>query len=356
MTGSPSLRALLDEGVAEGAFVGAAAAVGTPETVVTAARGFEDEVGGDPVSEATRFDAASLTKSVVTTTVFARLAERGAVRADASLSEYVPPLSGTARGGIALRDLLTHTSGLPPYKAFPFGWESSDALLDSLYRTPLGLLAEPGEWFVYSDLSFVHLADALRRATGESLADLADRHVFEPLDMETASLGPLDATENVAATRDYRWRNRRLRGDIHDYIGTVMGGESGNAGLFATVGDYANVAQMLLDGGVWEGSRVLSEDSVARLTTDQTPPGMRPHGLGWRLRHDGEPSTHWSTETFGHTGFTGTSLWVDPAHARFAVLLTNKLLTGESNEAFPAFKTRFHDAVASNDAALIHDE
>ena len=145
-------------------YTGAAAALGTNSGVNTWTIGQESDDGGDTVTTGTRFDAASLTKPVVTATVALRLHERGLFDLDAPLDRYVPPLDGTPRGSIPVRALLTHTSGLPPYKSFPFGWGSADALLESLYRSHLPLLAAPGEWFVYSDLNFVHLADALRRA------------------------------------------------------------------------------------------------------------------------------------------------------------------------------------------------
>ncbi|WP_313691804.1 serine hydrolase domain-containing protein [Halorarum halobium] len=357
MSGSRSLSTLLRRGVEADAYVGAAAAVGDADGgLAVDCVGFEDERGGDPVTRETRFDVASLTKPVVTTTVCARLLERDTVQLWAPLAEYVPPLEGTARGEIPLRDLLCHTSGLPPYKSFPFGWESPEALRESLYTSHLGLLADPGEWFVYSDLNFVHLADALARAAGESLSSLASAHVFDPLGMERASLGPLEATSDVAATRDHRWRNERLRGEIHDYIGAVLGAESGNAGLFATIEDLTPVARMLLGDGALDGSRVLSASTVRRLTSNQTPDADRPHGLGWRLPHDGSPSGPWSERSFGHTGFTGTSIWIDPDAGRFAILLTNHLLTGESSTELSNVRAKFHAAVADGGDELLSND
>lgn len=357
MSESLSLPHLLEAGITDNAFVGAAAAVGNASGKLTiACAGFEDEKGGDPVTQDTRFDMASLTKPVVTTTVFARLLERGVVQLTAPLEEYVSSIRGTTRGSIPLRDLLRHTSGLPPYKSFPFGWDSKDALIESLNKSHLQVLADPGEWFVYSDLNFVHLADALRHATGQSLADLAATHVFDPLGMESAVLGPVSCSHNVAATHDFRWRNKRLRGEIHDYIGAVMEGEGGNAGLFGTIGDLIPISRMLLQQGELDGNQVLSPSVVRRLTTNQMPPNNRPHGLGWRLSYNGSPSAAWSDRSFGHTGFTGTSLWIDPEYGRFSILLTNHLLTGESSTELTNFRSRFHNVVAANDTEMISNE
>lgn len=337
---------LLERGREEDVYEGAAAAVGDADGIDHVETvGTEAGAGSARVTEKTRFDVASLTKPVVTTTVALRLVERGRFDLEATLGDYVDA-AGPPRGSIPIRTLLTHTSGLPPYKSFPFGWDSRGSLLASLYDSPLALLADPDEWFVYSDLNFVHLADALRHATGESLASLAAANVFEPAGMTDAALGPLTDEENVAATRDERWRDRLLRGEIHDYIGAVMDGEGGNAGLFATVGDLARFAQALLDDGRGFEERVLAPSTVETLRRDAIPHLDRPHGLGWRLAHDGQPAATWSPAAFGHTGFTGTSMWLDPQRDQFAVLLTNSLLTDATSADVAAFRRRFHAGVA----------
>lgn len=349
------IEELLERGHQDGIYEGAAAAVGDTggvshvETV-----GTEAGAGSAPVTRATRFDVASLTKPVVTATIALRLVERGRFDLETTLGAYVESAAGTERGSIPIRTLLTHTSGLPPYKSFPFGWDSREALLASLYDSPLALLAEPDEWFVYSDLNFVHLADALRHATGDSLASLARTHVFEPAGMADAALGPLTDDENVAATRDERWRERQLRGEIHDYIGAVMEGEGGNAGLFATIDDLAGFANALLDGGQDSEGKVLASSTVETLRRDAIAHLDRPHGLGWRLAHGGQPAPTWSPAAFGHTGFTGTSLWLDPERDQFAVLLMNSLLTDATGDDLAGFRRRFHAGIT--DVADEHPE
>lgn len=343
------ITTLLHEGIEDDVFRGAAAAVGSAagtDRIVTA--GTADDAGEREVTRDTVFDVASLTKPVATTTVALRLAETGELELSASLGQYVPPLSGTPRGEIPIRSLLTHTSGLPPYKAFPFGWESREALLESLYDSHLSLLAPPDELFVYSDLNFVHLADACSRLTNASLPELVSRHVLEPAGMKRSALGRPPADAVVAETRDWRWRERVLHGEVHDYIAAVMDGESGNAGLFATAPDLARFARMLLNGGHAGDKRVLARETVARLRRNVVPGVEPPHGLGWRLAHDGTPGLGWSPTSFGHTGFTGTSLWLDPQHDQFAVLLTNRLLVGEDAEPIARFRERFHTVVAAD--------
>jgi CubicO group peptidase (beta-lactamase class C family) len=344
-----TLQALLERGRDDDAFRGAAAAVGTverPPTVTTV--GFATDDASTPVTETTLFDVASLTKPIVTATVALRLMERGELDLTATVGEYVPRAEGTDRGSIPIRSLLTHTSGLPPYKSFPFGWESKDALLESLYDSPIGVMADPDEWFVYSDLNFVYLGDVLRHCTGSSLRDLATRHVFDPLNLDDATLGPVEDVEAVAMTEDRQWRERRLQGEIHDYIGSVLEGEGGNAGLFASVESIARVGRMLLKGGSIDGTQVLAPSTVSSLRRDHVTDLKRPHGLGWRLANEGAPSLTWSPESFGHTGFTGTSLWIDPDREVYAALLTNRLLTDPSGDAIVSFRTAFHNAVMAN--------
>lgn len=337
----------LQMGLDSEVYLGAGAAVGNSDGVTyQSSVGHETVETTEPVTDATRFDVASLTKPVVTATVAHRLVERGLFDLEATLGDYVEAAAGTSRGEIPIRTLMTHTSGLPPYKSFPFGWEDSKELLESLYESPLALLASPDEWYVYSDLNFVHLADALRHATEESLATLAKTHVIEPAGMTDAHLGELESDSDIAATYDGLWRERHLRGEINDFIGAVTNGESGNAGLFATVTDLAVFARTLLNDGCGGESRLFAPSTLETLRSDAIPHLDRPHGLGWRLAHNGQPAPTWSDTAFGHTGYTGTSLWIDPEQDLFAVLCTNRLLTNTTGDEIAAFRRRFHAAVA----------
>lgn len=350
------LSSLLQRGLDDGVYEGAVAAIGTgtSEPVISAVGSPTTERTGS-VTASTRFDAASLTKPVVTTTIALRLYEQGQLDLDEQLSTYIPATERTPRGEIPVRTLLTHTSGLPPYKSFPFGWDSKDDLLESLYNSPLGLLAEPGDLFVYSDLNFVFLADALRHITGQSLADLAQQHVFEPIGMTDAAMGPIDG-EDIAATKDRRWRGRILRGEIHDYMGAVMDGDGGNAGLFVTINDLIRIGKLILNDGTVDGTQVLSPSTVSLLRRDANNSLDQPHGLGWRISSGDQPSRAWSRTAIGHTGFTGTSLWIDDERDCYAALLTNRLLTDPSGEAIEAYRRRFHDVVMARVTETITDE
>lgn len=335
------LRGLLQEGLERGVFTGAVAAIGDADgTHRTVAIGQSDPEAGQPVTESSIFDAASLTKPVVTTTLVLGLVEQGELVIDDELARFIPELADRKRGSVTLRQLLTHTSGLQPYH-YDDAWSGYDEALSAILGAEL-LAASPGEAYEYSCLNFVHLAAVVERVTGRSLDALAREAVFEPTGMADAYLGPLPGEQDaVVVTYDHEYRDRTLRGEIHDPIANVMAGRSGNAGLFATVEDLAAFARAILHGGRGEAGRVLSPASVGLLTDDRTPTGQTPHALGWRLADDDWPAPFWSDRSIGHTGYTGTSLWIDLATDRFAVLLTNDVYTGKDG-TIVRFRKRFH--------------
>ena len=342
-----SLEELLEDGFSEGVFPGAVAAVGrtdrTDRVVAVGERGPEK---GLPATSETLFDLASLTKPIVTTTVALALTEAGAIALSDSLGYHIPTLDGTDRGEVELVELLTHTSGFQPY-AFDPEWTSAEATLEGLFERSL-LNVEAGERHQYSCLNFVHLAEALRRATGESLAALAQQFVFDPVGMDGACLGSTNVTP-IAATYDHEYRDRPLRGEVHDPLGNAMDGESGNAGLFATVDDVARFALTLLKGGQTnDGEQLLSPATIARLSDDHATSVDESHSLGWRLAEGQYPGLPWSGDAIGHTGYTGTSLWIDPTNNRFAVLLTNQVYDGKETGLI-RFRERFHGLVGAGE-------
>lgn len=338
------LADLLSEGVDSGVFPGAVAAVGNArETERLVSTGQRDPEQDLPTTVETLFDCASLTKPIVTTTVALRLVEAGRIALTDTLAHHVPALEGTDRGEIELVELLTHTAGFQPYEYDP-SWTTLAETISGLYDRSL-LDAPPGERHEYSCLSYVHLAEALRGATGESLADLAESYVFEPAGMDGARLGPTDASA-IAATYDHDYREATLRGEIHDPLGYATDGESGNAGLFATVRDVARFARTMVNDGAIDGRRVLSPATVARLSNDHVPDLDEPHSLGWRLARGQYPGLPWSAEAIGHTGYTGTSLWIDPEYDRFAVLLTNQVYDGKETGLI-RFRERFYGLVGA---------
>lgn len=324
-------------------YPGAVAAVGGADGIDrVAAVGARDPERDEPMTRSTLFDAASLTKPVVTATVTLGLVEAGVVALSDELGQHISDLNDQ-RSDIQFVELLTHTSGLQPY-AFSESWRSRADVLSGLADRSL-LAVEPGSRYEYSCLNFVYLAEALRRATDRSLADLADEFVFSRVDMDDSRLGPATDASIIAATYDHAYRDRTLRGEIHDPLGWAMEGESGNAGLCTTVDDLAAFAQAYLAGGTGRG-KLLSSATIERLQDDWTPGLDTRHSLGWRLSEGTYPAPNWSQCGLGHTGYTGTSLWLDHNHDRFAVLLTNQVYDGKETGLI-RFRERFHAMTAA---------
>jgi len=340
-----ALDRLLAEGLEAGLYTGAAAAIGSGDGVDRVRTvGEADPTTGEAVTTDTRFDLASVTKAAVTAPVVLALVEEGRVALNEPIGRYLDPVAGTDRGDVPVWKYLTHASGLDPYHYDP-DWSDPASARQAIYgadvHDPEGV-----DEYEYSCLNYVHLVAALRAVTGESFADLARRHVFDPAGADTARIGPLPADVPVAVTYDHQHEDRPLRGAIHDPIARALAGESGNAGAFGSITDVARLAGAVLNDGEGRSGRVLSPATVARSRANWLADDQRPHGLGWRLAVESYPAANWPTTAFGHTGYTGTSLWIDPAFDRYAVLLTNAVYHDEERE-FLALRERFHGVVAS---------
>ena len=275
----------------------------------------------------TLFDLASLTK-LFTTTVLLSLVEEGTLTLDGPIHPHLPSFASGIRRSVALRHLLTHTSGLPALLNLWTDWPDVAARQGAV----LGVALErsPGAAFVYSDLGFMVAGWLAEAVTGRALAELVRERVCEPLTMrDTGFLPPPALLDRVAATEDERYADRGMvRGSVHDENAWSLGGAVGHAGVFGTASDLARLGEMLRLGGAIDGVRVLREATVEEMLTDQLPtwldPGFR-QGLGVRIADPASMGPLSGARTFGHTGFTGTSLVVDRDGGRVVVLLTNRV-------------------------------
>jgi len=268
----------------------------------------------------TVFDCASLTKVVVTATAIMQLWEQGKFRMSDPVAKYLPEFGQNGKQDITIRQLLVHYSGLAPDLDLAKKWEGKE----TAYRMAFEALPEraPGAAFVYSDINFVVLGALVERLSGESLDEYAARHIFGPLGMkETRFVPPASWEQRIAPTEEDE-NHHLLRGVVHDPTARRMGGVAAHAGLFSTADDLALFAQALLDGG----RGVLTPATIAKMTAPQQPVnGTAVQGFGWDI--DSPFSTNRGellpVGGYGHTGFTGTSLWIDPATKTYIVLLTN---------------------------------
>jgi CubicO group peptidase (beta-lactamase class C family) len=315
---------VIRRGIRERVFPGAVLIVGRRDTVLYA-RGFGhvlwDRTSPVPSPARTRYDIASLTKVVASASIAARFVERGVLDIDRPVSAFLPCFSGGARDAVTLRMLLTHSSGLRAW--LPLWRETSDAAAAFARTCAEVPVAVPGTVTEYSDLNAILLGRALERAGGASLDELLMREVTGPLEMRATSYrGESAAPFDVAPTS--RGKGEVMRGRVNDENADRLGGVTGHAGLFATGLDLAHFLQ------AWMG-RPRSDtpwlDDATRLAFTRLPPTGRPPGWDRPERKRGEPSQFGdlsSESTYGHTGWTGTQLWVDPTRDVFVVFLTNR--------------------------------
>jgi len=339
---NPSRLAEIDQvvasGIAAGRMPGAVVVVGRGDTVL-----FEKAYGqravaplAEPMTLDTVFDMASLTKVVATTTAVMQLVERGVVRLTDPVASWVPGFERFGKGGITIRHLLTHVSGLRPDVDLGDPWRGYDAAI--ALATDEVPQSAPGERFVYSDINFFLLGHIVARASGAPLERYVTERVFAPLGMtDTGFLPPIERVGRIAPTERCRFLDawpckapdvEPLRGVVHDPTARRMGGVAGHAGLFSTARDMTRFARMLLGGGALGTRRVLAPLTVAKMIAPATPAGMpSARGLGWDLdtSFSGNRGELMPIGSFGHTGFTGTSLWVDPTTKLFVIFLSSRL-------------------------------
>ena len=281
-----------------------------------------------PMTSATIFDLASLTKPVATSTAAMILIEEGRLDLDAPVARYLPAFRRYDKTAIAVRHLLTHTAG---FKAGGAYWGKVRALSQIVSEiAALPLLTAPGSKFLYSDFSFITLGAVVEAASGQKLDAFCQNRIFGPLGMTSTFFRrderdlPSAILENVAATTAGD-DTLASRAHVHDPTSRALGGVAGHAGLFSTADDLARFCQMITNGGELNGARILKPETVKLWTAPQAPaiPGERT--LGWDMASAYSIRRELSAQSFGHTGFTGTSIWIDPASQTFIVLLSNSV-------------------------------
>jgi CubicO group peptidase (beta-lactamase class C family) len=241
--------------------------------------------------------------------------------------------------------LLTHSSGLPAHKDYFLKIHSEREAIANICKEPLEY--EPGSKTVYSDLGFILLGEILGRVTGKTLDQLARERIFAPLGMTNTLFNPPKALVSRIAPmeNDATYRKHLLRGEVHDENAFAMGGVAGHAGMFSTAPDLAAFCQMLLNGGSYAHQRLLNRATLAQFTAPQTL-AANARTLGWMVpTADSTSGRYFSAHSFGHLGFTGTSIWIDPDKQLFVILLTNRVYPTRANDKIAAVRPAVHDAI-----------
>jgi beta-N-acetylhexosaminidase len=341
---------VLDQAVADHAFPGGVLAVGYQDELIIHEFGRQTYDAKSPaVNVDTIYDAASLTKPVVTATLIALQVEAGRIGLDLPVARYIPEWNDGPnpdwRKTVTIRNLLTHSSGLPAHKDYFLTLHSKREFIAAICKEPLEYA--PGAKTIYSDLGYILLGEILERVTGRTVDQLAHDQIFAPLHLDDTMFNPPKALlSRIAPTEnDSTYRKHLVQGSVHDENAFAMGGVAGHAGLFSTASDLAAFCQMLLNGGIYGHHRALTRATISQFTAPQSIAGNA-HTLGWMMPTPNSSSgRYFSPRSFGHLGFTGTSIWIDPDRRLFVILLTNRVYPLRENDKIAAVRPAVHDAV-----------
>lgn len=337
----------------DSAFPGAVIAVGRHDSVLLVAAVGHYAVGDNrPATPGTIYDLASLTKVIGLTTAVMMLVDSGKLDLDAPVQRYVPAFQGPGKERVTIRNLLTHSSGMPAWRRL-YAEASTRAEALALVDTT-ALLRQPGDTFIYSDLGAIALAQAVEAVAGQRIDAFLEARLFGPLGMRsTRFLPPESWRDRIAPTEnDTSFRHRILRGEVHDENAGRLGGVSGHAGLFSTAPDLARFARWLLDTRLPPGRPLggsgpyLPHELVVEFTRRQGIPTGSSRALGWDTPSENSSAgTKLGPNAFGHTGFTGTSIWFDPDRDLFIVLLSNRVNPTRANAKILQVRRRVADLV-----------
>ncbi len=353
----PIIR-VLHEGLQAGVFPGAVLLVRHQGaiTVHQAVGRTSSLPGASPVQLDTIYDLASLTKPLATVSSILLLVQEGCLRLSQTLDACLPETGGSLLGQVSLNDVLSHQSGLPAlrpfYQSFAPDFPSAPEarqqrmqdVLERILKEPIDRASASAS--VYSDLGYMVLGFLVERVTGQSLADFAGERIFHPLAADELVFGIHDvhgkASGKIAPTEEDPWRGRLLQGEVHDENAAALGGIAGHAGLFGTAQAVGQITKAWLDSYLGQPS-LFQQDFVRQFVSAQLGTSW---ALGWDTPSHPSSSGQWfSPRSFGHLGFTGTSIWIDPERELEVIFLSNRVHPTRENQAIKAFRPKLHDAI-----------
>lgn len=354
-----TLDSIMRVAIAEGAAPGGALAVGRYGRLVhMKGYGTLDTVKASaPVDENTIYDMASLTKVIATTTAAMILEEQGVLDLDRTVASYLPELNAPDKAPITVRMIITHRGGLEAFAALYKEFKGREQYLAQINTRPLR--SQPGTETVYSDWDLILMQLVIEKLTGQTIDQFVAEKVFTPLGMASTMFNPDSAGyfARIAPTEIDSVRGGLVHGKVHDENAWAIGGVAGHAGLFSSARDLTVFAQMLLNGGQYNGVRIVKASTLARWTVPQSRTSSR--ALGWDTPSKGSSSgDYFSARSFGHTGFTGTSIWIDPEKNLFVILLTNRVNPTRNNNRHVPLRRAVADAAQTSiiDAPTINWE
>ena len=340
---------IITSAVADSAFPGAVLLVAKDGVIVheKAYGRFTYDPSSEHVPVDAMFDLASVTKVIATTSAMMRLVDEKKISLHDPVVKYIPQFGQKGKEKITIYNLMVHNSGLPAWIKFYEFCDSPQCVLDSIFATPLQY--RTGDTTIYSDLGLITIGKVIEKITGTTLDNYVDSVFFKPLGMKSTMYNPpADLLDRIVPTEvDSFWKKTYLpvHGRVHDENAATLGGVSGHAGLFSTAGDLVKILQMELNGGEYGGKRYLQSETIKKFTTRQSPRSTR--GIGWDTRNpdDGFEGKYPSLKTFRHTGFTGTSVVIDPEKKLIVIFLTNRVYPTRANSKLFRVRPAVHNAV-----------
>lgn len=339
---------LMEKAVQDSAFPGGVLLVGYKDKIVfhKAYGKYTYESGSPSFTLETMFDLASVSKVIGTTTAAMILFDEGKLDLDEYVKHYLPEFGSNGKDSIKVRNLLLHNAGFTAWKPFYKELTLRQEVIDSIMRDTLEYAI--GEKFVYSDLGMITLQQIIERVSGKPLNEFLQERIFGPLEMNRTMYAPRkELWGSCAPTEvDNYWRNRTLQGEVHDETAYLLNGVAGHAGLFSTASDLSVFIQMLRNSGIYKDKRFIKSETIDNWTTVQNAE-QSTRGLGWDTKSAEKSSAghFFSMNSFGHTGFTGTSVWVDKDNDLYVILLTNRVYPTRNNSKLIYFRPRIHDAI-----------
>ena len=338
---------LMQQAVSDSVFPGAVLLFGIDHTFLfSKAYGhYTYDKNSRPVKTNSIFDLASVSKVVGTTSAAMILVDRGKLNIDEKVIAYLPEFNNNGKDIITIKNLLLHNSGLPAFKKYYDEYSTAKEVINDIMN--LKLIYKPGTKYIYSDLGMITLQKVIERIANKSLDKFLDENLFKPLGMNLTMYNPpIEMKENCVPTElDDFWRMRLLQGEVHDERAYMLNGVAGHAGLFSTAEDLSVFVRMLLNGGKFNDKQIISKKIIDEWTTKQSEQSDR--ALGWDTRSKEKSSSgkYFSKNSFGHTGYTGTSIWVDKDTKLFVILLTNRVHPTRKNRKIIEFRPIIHDAI-----------
>ena len=309
---------------------------------------FTYEKDSKKVTTNTIYDLASLTKVVATTTATMICYDRKLFSLDDKVVKYIPEFGVNGKENITIKNLLLHNTGLPAWKKFYERDLKYDEVLDEIYSSELEY--ETGSKMVYSDLGIITLGKIIEKVCGKPLDVFCNEEIFIPLKMETTFYNPENAIKKFCAPTeiDNYWRNKTLQGEVHDETSAMLNGIAGHAGLFSVASDIAKLMAVLMNDGKLDGKQFIDKNTIKLFTTKYSDQSSR--ALGWDTKSETGSSAgdFFSPNSFGHTGFTGTSIWVDPERNLFVVFLTNRVYPTRDNPKIQKVRPELHNAIINS--------